>query len=586
MNKISRIAFKFAVMISVSAAVLFSAGIIVEYIHSFEYLSRTAGKSHKETARVLASSITDTIEGQTRLIMTAADDGSLEQALLNVSPNYSHSFSKESGLISALITDKAGKLFWSSHGIPAASYADKKWWTEVVNSGKGGAFINDIEYDESSSAWGLPIAVPITDSAKNVIGVYRALVDIKTLFNTLAIFKAGQTGVAAVVDNNSYLVFYPGAKPFANKFCGYNELQKVIASGSDFFLMEGVYLHPGKTLAAFSDIKEPAVISNGMNWRVFVCQSDREVLSPLYKSTLQMVLGEFILVALIFLAGLMLGSRFMKPIKSLKEAMKRLGSGDIDYRFKTVNKDEIGELAQTFNEMVDNLKETTTSLQRFNKEIKLESDIVLVASGLRDSIYAAKGTIKNTLEEKGMQLDAKRRSEMEGALNEMDKLANGLDNLIYIDQIENGKVSLKTEVADIRDILKKTIFIFEPKIRSKGLDFKLELPKTKVMVCVDIEKIKSIFTSLLDNALKYTEKGCIEIAVRDAGKEVECSVTDTGIGISGANIAKAFERFQKGTGASLYIAKALIELQKGRIKAQSQPGRSTTFTFTLPKADT
>jgi signal transduction histidine kinase len=113
------------------------------------------------------------------------------------------------------------------------------------------------------------------------------------------------------------------------------------------------------------------------------------------------------------------------------------------------------------------------------------------------------------------------------------------------------------------------------------------------MICADRDELTEVLTNLLGNALKFTDKGWVELTVVERRLEIECSVADTGRGIPVDKLPKLFEKFtqfgrvagagEKGTGLGLAIAKSLIELHDGRIFVESVEKQGLNITFTLPK---
>jgi signal transduction histidine kinase len=109
----------------------------------------------------------------------------------------------------------------------------------------------------------------------------------------------------------------------------------------------------------------------------------------------------------------------------------------------------------------------------------------------------------------------------------------------------------------------------------------------------DYEKLSQVVVNLLGNAVKFTEKGGITVEVRDLGEEVRCDVKDTGPGMAQENLARLFNKFEqfgkpaefaeKGSGLGLVISKSIIEAHGGRIWAESEFGKGSSFIFTLPK---
>ncbi|MDD5432122.1 MAG: CHASE domain-containing protein [Candidatus Omnitrophica bacterium] len=175
----------------------------------------------------------------------------------------------------------------------------------------------------------------------------------------------------------------------------------------------------------------------------------------------------------------------------------------------------------------------------------------------------------------------------------IDRLARIINDLLDISKLEAGRVELKKEFFDITEMVKNIGLSFEPQIKKKGLNLKLDVPSEKINVYADPDKINQVFINLAGNCVKFTNEGYVEITIRELGDEVECVVADTGIGIGKDDLTKVFSKFQqfgrvagpgdRGTGLGLSIVKGIIELHKGNIFVESQVKKGTKFTFMLPK---
>lgn len=161
--------------------------------------------------------------------------------------------------------------------------------------------------------------------------------------------------------------------------------------------------------------------------------------------------------------------------------------------------------------------------------------------------------------------------------------------ILDLRKIQNGKMTLDVSRFDLAAYLRRWTECFAP--LAAGKDIRLTLDADGEMaVCADLYKVERICYNLLSNALKYTPRGG-EVTVRAAagGGLVEISVSDTGIGIPRDKVQNVFERFFRinnnaagGTGIGLAIVKAFADMHGGRASVQSEEGRGTTFTVTLP----
>jgi GGDEF domain-containing protein len=152
---------------------------------------------------------------------------------------------------------------------------------------------------------------------------------------------------------------------------------------------------------------------------------------------------------------------------------------------------------------------------------------------------------------------------------------------------------MRKESVDMVRLVNGIVQTFTSRVQAKGLKLKVSFSQDTLPAFADRDRMIQVFTNLVSNALKFTKKGAIEIAVMDMKDHIECSVTDTGRGITKADAAKLFSKFQQvgkklsgeeaGTGLGLVICKDIIELHKGEIWVESKLNEGTTFRFTLPK---
>jgi len=127
----------------------------------------------------------------------------------------------------------------------------------------------------------------------------------------------------------------------------------------------------------------------------------------------------------------------------------------------------------------------------------------------------------------------------------------------------------------------------------KGLDLHLDVPNSPTYLYCDKSRMEQIFTNLIENAVRYTEKGEISLTVQESTDAIRISIADTGIGIKKEDIPYLFERFYRvdkscsrahgGTGLGLSIVKNLIELHDGKIEVNSEVNEGTTIILTFPK---
>lgn len=173
-----------------------------------------------------------------------------------------------------------------------------------------------------------------------------------------------------------------------------------------------------------------------------------------------------------------------------------------------------------------------------------------------------------------------------------DRLLNTINDIIDISKIEAGEIVVSNTETSINDTMDELYSFHSPEAKQKGLSFVLETSDEKLRLNTDSHKLHGILTNLIKNAIKYTEKGHITFGYSLKEKCIEFHVKDTGIGIPKGRIHAIFNRFEQadigdtkvfeGSGLGLAISKAYVEMLGGKISVESDEGKGSTFTFTLP----
>ena len=239
-------------------------------------------------------------------------------------------------------------------------------------------------------------------------------------------------------------------------------------------------------------------------------------------------------------------------------------------------------------------EELRLEIERHKRLDKLKDDFInTVSHELRTPLSITKEAISLILEKVQGDINEQQTEVLTIAKNNIERLARIINGLLDVSKIESGKVEVRKEDIDLQSLVHEVARSFEGKAGEKGLDFRLNLPSQPIIAYADADKLAQIFTNLIDNALKFTPAGTIEVRAEDKGKHIECAVQDSGIGIASADLPNIFDRFaqfgrkdgpgEKGTGLGLSIVKGLVEVHGGEIRVESMVGRGTQVTFTLPR---
>ncbi|MFA6129399.1 MAG: ATP-binding protein [Candidatus Omnitrophota bacterium] len=242
--------------------------------------------------------------------------------------------------------------------------------------------------------------------------------------------------------------------------------------------------------------------------------------------------------------------------------------------------------------MLEELKQKNIALEKLDQ---LKSDFVaMVSHELRTPLSITKEGISLVLDGISGSINPEQSKILATSKNNIDRLARIINSLLDISKIESGRVELRKKNVDIEALIKTVVSSFQNMAEEKKLEIRLDLAEGKgLSLYVDEDRIIQVFTNLIGNSLKFTEKGHIDVSLAQRENEVEFTVSDTGIGIAEENIPRVFTKFlqfgrtpgggEKGTGLGLSIAKGLVELHRGKIRLESEVGKGTKFIFSLPK---
>jgi signal transduction histidine kinase/CheY-like chemotaxis protein/HAMP domain-containing protein len=239
-------------------------------------------------------------------------------------------------------------------------------------------------------------------------------------------------------------------------------------------------------------------------------------------------------------------------------------------------------------------EELSAKNKEIEKAYKVKSEFLSSMSHeLRTPLNSIIGFSSVLLGPSGDPLSADQRMALEKVLKNGKHLLQLINDILDISKLESGRMILSVETEDVSTVLSNCVLIVEPLIQSKRLSLTQDIQQNLPALTTDIVKVRQILVNLLSNAAKFTEKGGITITVRQSNAGiVSFAVRDTGIGIESKNFDRVFEEFQqvdssstrkyKGTGLGLPIARRLARMLGGDLIVESELGKGSTFTLTLP----
>jgi signal transduction histidine kinase len=292
--------------------------------------------------------------------------------------------------------------------------------------------------------------------------------------------------------------------------------------------------------------------------------------------------GALVAIAIGIMLTFVISRRILSPVRALTETTRRIGKGDFSFRVQVRDRGELGELANAFNTMADDLQRTE----------KLRRDQVAdTAHELRTPLTNLRGYLEAIRD--GVVLpDPATVSSLNEEVSLLSRLVNDLQELALADA---GKLTLETQVEDVVEIVNQAASAARPAASAKDLTLTVNVDIPRVLCSIDAQRIRQVLQNLLNNAITHTKAGgTISLQTKSSEARVEISVSDSGEGIPADELNNIFERFYRidksrsrstgGYGLGLTIAKRIVEAHGGTIEVSSEVGKGSRFVFTVPRA--
>lgn len=282
--------------------------------------------------------------------------------------------------------------------------------------------------------------------------------------------------------------------------------------------------------------------------------------------------------------------RISKPIGEINNAARNIAAGNFSDRVEVTSKDEIGQLASSFNFMADSIEKLDDMRSNFISDVSHE---------LRTPMTSISGFAQSILD--GTIPEDKQKDYLEIIVDESKRLSKLVSDMLDMSKMSSKDYQLTIEKFDLNELMRLCIISLENRITDKGLDLNVDFDRESLEVLGDKDSIQRVILNLMDNAIKFSfENTTIGISTSVKDKKAYVSIGNFGTGIEREDLGSIFDRFYKtdksrkreksGAGLGLSLCKNILTLHKQSIWVTSNEAKQgtdakyTNFTFTLELA--
>ncbi|RQH55370.1 response regulator [Okeania hirsuta] len=392
----------------------------------------------------------------------------------------------------------------------------------------------------------------------------------------------------------------------------FGDLKKINSDQQLKFLIDGAWYY-----TRVMPIKD----GKGIDWLVVVVVPENDFMAQINANTKTTILLSFGALTIAILVGIVTTHWVTQPILQINSAAKKIAEGQWENTLNIHRRDEVGELANSFNLMANQLKNSFETLEAKNEQLKqldrLKDEFLANTSHeLRTPLNGIIGIGEFLLEGDKSQLNSLTRSNLSMIVSSARRLSNLVNDILDFSKIRHHTLELQIRAINIYGVVETVVSLNKFVVsKNKHLQLVNNIPKDLPPVRADENRLQQILYNLIGNAIKFTESGQVEIwaevisrnsrnphqqilAPEYSSQNIEPSpqltiaVSDTGIGIPGDRLDRIFNSFEQaegstarkygGTGLGLAVTKQLVELHGGHIWVESEVGVGSRFYFTLP----
>ena len=307
--------------------------------------------------------------------------------------------------------------------------------------------------------------------------------------------------------------------------------------------------------------------------------------------------GLLVALSAIGLGGI-IGSGTARDLLRVAKTLDELGRHPrgLDRPVVALSNDEVGDLATALGRLRARLQpglaQYQAALEKAQAADQARTEFLTLVSGeLRNPLDRILAGARTLLDPGAEPLSTEQKEDVRIVLTSATHLVDLIDEVLDISAIATGRVTLKLGDVDVGQLVGDVAKAQRPLVQHKNVEIKIDIDAPSPHARADERRLRQVITNIISNAVKFTDKGSIEISAHKQGDRVVIRVKDTGPGIAEEQLPKLFSEFvqlgslkqrARGTGLGLAICKRLVEAHGGQVIAESKPGHGSTFGVVLP----
>ena len=499
----------------------------------------------------------------------------------------------------------------------AAKKLGKPTWSPIYS-----AFSN---YNTSLD---IAAVIPIFDYKDDFIGVLANETSLTQMTEFITNLKISPNGQSFIMERSGNLIASSQIpEPFViSEIGGKRKIERLHAIDSDRNMVSQTVIHLQEKFDSLEKVNRskqlnfpingewyyasimPIKDERGLDWLVVVIVPESDFMQKIEANTKTTILLSIAALVVAILVGIITAYWITGPILQVNSAAKKIAEGKWENQLDIDRSDEVGELAQSFNRMATQLKNSFETLETKNQELKKldrikDEFLANTSHELRTPLNGIIGIGEFLLEEPTQNLNTTITSNLTMIVSSARRLSNLVNDILDFSQIRYNRLELQIKAVDVFVLVETVVTLNLLVSQNKSLQLINAIPKNLPPVSADENRLQQILYNLIGNALKFTDSGKIEISAAlitnsydsQVSQEIIITVSDTGIGIPSDKLESIFKSFEQGegstarkyggTGLGLAVTKQLVELHGGKIWVQSQVGVGSSLSFTLPVSE-